>query len=279
MSAELSSLYKNKPLVLWVEDELTRSYLRAIWTGAPDVALLVAGGGEAVPSVVRDARSAGHANVFGLRDRDFGVTNQTNWLNPNSGLDVFIPKAHEIENFFLDFPGLGALGPSHNRRRHPAATLESRVLNDARNRLWWMAARATIADVRADLTHDFPRHPSAGNPPPNSLVWAQQQVEGALLNSTWGARVPSFVAGLDRDWIAERLQHHAATLGAELNSPDWRWRWSGKELWKPLPGLLGCAEADLVKALAAYQVSKGCVDTAFADLDLALRKRSGLVRW
>ena len=85
MPSELSSLYKNRPVVLWVEDPLTRTWLHHLWQDA-DIGLLVAGGNDAVFAAVRDARAEGHVNVFGFRDRDFIPSNQARWGDPAKGL-------------------------------------------------------------------------------------------------------------------------------------------------------------------------------------------------
>jgi hypothetical protein len=131
MSSELSSLYKNRPITLWVEDGLTRAWLRGLWDDA-DIGLLVAGGNDAVAGAVRDARGAGHGNVFGVRDRDFLATNRAAWLDPTKQPTVFVTEAHELENHLLDFDGLAALSPNHNRQRKTAAQLEAVVGRRAR---------------------------------------------------------------------------------------------------------------------------------------------------
>ena len=88
---------------LWVEDELTREYLSAVWNDPTAVFFLIGGGNEGVGAVVKDAESAGFANVFGLIDRDFRpTTNRSHWSSPVKTFRTFVLPVHEIENDLLD---------------------------------------------------------------------------------------------------------------------------------------------------------------------------------
>ncbi len=226
MPSELSSLYRNKPVVLWVEDLLTRTWLQQLWQDS-DIGLLVAGGNDAVRAAVRDARAEGHANVFGFRDRDFVAPNQANWLDRTKDPTVFVPDAFEVENYLLDFAGLGGLGPNHNPQQRAAGDLQARAHAHASASLWWMASRATIVDARAAVTGGFPGHPNLTNPPSlTTQADAQAALEGLLLRSAWATRVQAWVPGLDVAWIGGRLTAHEATLNRELASGAWRWTWS-----------------------------------------------------
>jgi hypothetical protein len=278
MISELESVYKNKPIILWVEDLLTRTWLHQVWED-DDIGLLVAGGNDAVFGAVKDAREAGHTNVFGFRDRDFISSNQSDWLAQAKNPTVFVPDAHEVENFLLDFPGLAALGASYNPRKRSAGDLEIQAQRRAASGLWWMAARATIADVRTEVTGDFPSHPKLGNPVLSSLTDAQLDLEQRLLQSGWSTRIRAAIPSLDANWIAGRLTHHEALLRVQLNDGSWRWSWSGKELFAHVAGYLGYAVFDLAKGLAEQQRANGTVDPVMTDLRAALRKRTGLEVW
>jgi len=276
MPSELSSLYKNKPVVLWVEDTLTRAWLGALWQDA-DIGLLVAGSNNAVFAAVRDARAHGHGNVFGFRDRDFKGSNQANWLNLAKNPTVFIPDAFEAENYLLDFAGLAALGLSHNPQQRTAGDLQARAHARAAESLWWMAAKATVADAQEAIVGDFPPPPSLTNPPTlNSIADAQASLEGLLLQGAWGSRVKQWVPALDAAWIASRLTAHEATLQHQLGNGDWRWSWSGKEVFSAVAGHLQTPVTDLAKGLAAHQRQTQTVAQALLDLRTALRSRVGI---
>ncbi len=276
MASELSSLYKNKPVVLWVEDTLTREWLGALWQDG-DIGILVAGSNNGVFAAVRDARGEGHGNVFGFRDRDFTGSNQASWLNPVKNPTVFIPEAFEVENYLLDFAGLAALGLSHNPMKRTASDLQSRAQARAAASLWWMAAKATVADAQVAIVGDFPAPPPLTNPPRlNSIADAQASLEGLLLQGAWAFRVKQWVPMLDAAWIARRLTAHEATLQQQLSSGDWRWAWSGKEVFNAVAGHMQTPVTDLAKGLAAHQRQALTVAQALLDLRTALRTRAGI---
>lgn len=278
MTSSLESFYKNKPIILWVEDQLTRTWLHHLWQDA-DIGLLVAGGNDAVFGAVKDAREAGRTNVFGFRDRDFIASNQPHWLVQAKSPPVFVPDAHEVENLLLDFDGLAALNTNYNPHARSAADLQARAHQRATQGLWWMAARATIADVRMAVTKEFPSHPRLGNPVLASFADALRELEQRLLHSTWGTQIQAFVPALDQNWIATRLKHHEVLLQGYLADGSWRWSWSGKELFSHVAGYLECKVPDLAKGLAEHQRGRSTVDPAITDLRTALRKRTGLEPW
>ena len=93
LGSHLAPLLSQWPVIVWVEDRLTRAYLQDIWQADNAlVQILVAGGNEAVAGVVHDLRVLGHANVFGFADRDFRSTNRDKWLILNS--EIEIGRAH-----------------------------------------------------------------------------------------------------------------------------------------------------------------------------------------
>jgi hypothetical protein len=60
-----ASLY-TAPINLWVEDELTRAYLDAVWN-SPAVKFLIGGGNEGLQAIVNDAERAGRGVPVGAR--------------------------------------------------------------------------------------------------------------------------------------------------------------------------------------------------------------------
>ena len=93
--SDLDALYKNWPLVLWVEDETTKIYLDTLWQD-PQIGFLVAGGWENLTAVLHPSPP----HVFGSRDRDFGHSNRARWAN--AGVRVLRGDTFEIENFLLE---------------------------------------------------------------------------------------------------------------------------------------------------------------------------------
>ena len=49
------ALYNRAPIMLWVEDTLTRDYLKEVWANDPRVGFLIGGGKAAVRAIVEDA--------------------------------------------------------------------------------------------------------------------------------------------------------------------------------------------------------------------------------
>ena len=90
---------------LWVEDDLTRAYLSALWNDSA-VKFLIGGGRDGVVAILRDAHDAGYTNVFGVIDRDHGRSNHGDWLKPSRTIRTFVLPRHEIENYLLDTSAL-----------------------------------------------------------------------------------------------------------------------------------------------------------------------------
>ncbi len=100
---------------LWVEDDLTRTYLNALWND-PAVKFLIGGSYQGVLAILKDAEDAGYSNVFGVVDGDHGRSNHMNWSKPGKSSPRFILPRHEIENYLLDTPALEGCRFNTHRR-------------------------------------------------------------------------------------------------------------------------------------------------------------------
>src|SRR5258708_2603695 len=118
-----SSYYTAASLVIWVEDEVTRSYLYAVWEDDASIAIRIAGSKNAVLGIVRDARTQEHRHVFGLVDRDFQRSNKADWFDLAKDISVFVPAATEIENYLIDPEALAGC----NLNTHQRGTAEIKV--------------------------------------------------------------------------------------------------------------------------------------------------------
>ena len=94
-----ASLY-SAPINLWVEDEVTRTYLLEVWNDNPMIKCLIGGGYEGGHAIVKDdAETVGYPNVFSVVDRDFRQSNKHKWADPaRINLRLFTLPVHEIEN-------------------------------------------------------------------------------------------------------------------------------------------------------------------------------------
>ncbi len=278
--SELSALYVSRGIVLWVEDDLTRTYLRALWQD-PEIRFLVAGGNDAVVAAVRDARVNDHANVFGLRDRDFMDSNHPDWLVQHKQTEVFRPQRHEIENYLIRPDILAGLPPDVNPRGRTADDLRARGRIWAQESLWWMVCRSVIHDARRTITHTFPEHPKWGERADiDDETKARVHLESALLQSEWGVTVSGVTPAFDATWIADRVRVHESQYRAALDDETWAAEWSGKDIFKEMAAYVHVgarrtlAASELAKLTGEWQNRNERTGELW-DLHAALRFRGG----
>lgn len=267
-------------IVLWVEDPLTKEYLHRVWQN--DVKLFdirVGGGNEGIRATVHDQRARGATNVFGLIDRDFGNSNRAQWLNPASGLEVFVPDVHEMENYLLDWPALEGCG--ENRLGRTQADVAARAEAHAQTMVWWMSCRAVIAKYRNVVCDDFPVHPKVTEIPDQSA--AQTYLSTCPWYGSIKARVDAMVAS---GALGNDLAQAHSTWSADLTSGRWTRRFSGKEIFRAIRGHVlirgGPAselDVDLAKSVGEWQHVNNRVPQDMRDILQSLRKRVGLESW
>ncbi len=152
-SPDLAALY-NRPIILWVEDLVTSTYLGECWND-PDIGFRVAGGHEGVRHLVSSAQKEGFGHVFGFVDRDLGYSNRSRWPDPSAS-PVFVPEVHEVENYVLEPDHLA--GCDLNNGGRSAAEVQTRLETQASRMVWWMACRRVLADLRSEARQGFPHH-------------------------------------------------------------------------------------------------------------------------
>lgn len=268
----LPAVYKTHNICLWVEDMTTRSYLDAIWEGDTAIGLLVSGGAEGTRAVAEMAWRDGHRHVFGLTDRDFGETNHQHWSTPPDDLRCYKLPSFEIENYLLDEDALANSDyNSHNRTPDDIRTM---LTNSAREMIWWMSCRQTLADMRRFITQDFPRSPP---------IWESLDREGCLrhmVDSPWYSQIlgPS-ASPPGKLHIEEWLDQHYATYDVAVRSGDWRTMFSGKELFIKACGFMSkqslrkSQREDIARAIGRYQRSSGRVPGELLELRQSLSRR------
>jgi hypothetical protein len=204
-SPDLTALY-NRPIILWVEDIVTSTYLGECWNDS-DIAFRIAGGHEGVRTVVRSAQSDGYHHVFGFVDRDFGYTNRPQWPNATAS-PIFVPEVHEVENHLLDASHLQACDLNNGGRS--AADIASRLHAVASRIVWWMACRQVLADLRTETVKDFPSH---------AVVHTQAEAERLICASGWYTNLPAFAATITVvGEITRRLTTAHTTATTELGT-------------------------------------------------------------
>lgn len=250
---DVTALYAS-PLVLWVEDPFTRSYLAELWEDSR-IGFLIGGGNESIAAVVEQARRDGYSHVFGLRDRDFRQTNQPRWSAPGSQIRVFVPEALEMENYLLDEDALA--GCSLNVGKRSARDISTRLQDRARELAWWMACRRVLSALHDLAIGEFPNHPKV--PAVSSLPEALQYIK----RKPWyKLQRRNLLRIAHRCAVRHRLVKEHRDLLAALSDEGWRRCFSGKELlhhvrdWiysTAVGQTVSERDADLAKAVARWQ--------------------------
>lgn len=277
----LSSLYRGK-INLWVEDPLTRDYLRAAWNQDSSVAFFVAGGGGGVPSLVKDARLGGVANVFAYVDRDFRTSNRNRWSDPDWNSGVYISAVHEVENHLLDWDALAGCGlkPSPPTPEQ----LKLRAERYSRKLGWWTSCRAVLAEERDRLLAAEPSHPTI------QQVGNEAEASAYLDGLPYWNAVQLQTAGWNPAARAAALRRFHATAAAQLQDGSWVREFPGKEIFHHVRSLVheprrdrslppqtaGDLDSDVAKAVGAWQAANEKVPAELIELLASLKRRVGL---
>jgi hypothetical protein len=273
-ASDLPAIYSRHPVVLWVEDEETRTYLSTAWQDG-DIGLLVAGGYENIYGVVKAAEKDGIAHVFGLRDRDFSMSNRARWNEPR--VRVFVGESVEVENLLLDKEAMADCDVNTSGKDAPAIDAELRRV--AEPLVWWMSCRSTIVQVRDTTIQAFIEHPKRG------VVGSKQDALDAIVQSPWWtSTLPRIEPTLKPDEVEQWLLVHHRDYASAFQDGSWRTRFSGKEilgemrsrLWtRNHQGGLG-GKQRFYRSIAEAQRTAGRLPDEVQALRAALRSRVDL---
>ncbi|MGO8751844.1 MAG: hypothetical protein ACLQNE_38370 [Thermoguttaceae bacterium] len=261
---------------LWVEDPLTRDYLRELWQGDPSVVFYIGGGADGIQAVLKEAETAGLKNVFAYADRDFRPSNRAHWLDPQKTFTRFVTSVHEIENFLLDADALAACDLNTGNRS--AAEVHTQLQQRASELIWWMACRGVISGIHAEFYDDFPVHPKC------PAITDQAGAETYVLASPWFSGLAARTAGLSAAEVRNRLANTHARAVEQIADGSWQSEFSGKELFRHVRGYVytnaskstakAVLDADLAKSVGRWQVDKKRVPQEIDDLLKALKARA-----
>jgi hypothetical protein len=227
-ASDLPALYSRHALVVWVEDEETRTYLSTAWQDG-DIGLLVAGGYENIHAVVKAAEKDGIAHVFGIRDRDFWTSNRARWNEP--AIRVLTGDTFEIENLLLDATAMAACDV--NSAEKDVAAIEADLGALAAPLAWWMSCRKTIVHFREAATRDFTEHPKRGAVTSKALALSK------IVDSPWWTTtLPGLGHAVTRAEAERLLDLHHRHYAAALQDGSWRTSFSGKEILGDMRGRL-----------------------------------------
>jgi hypothetical protein len=270
-----ASLY-TAPIELWVEDEVTRAYLDAVWN-SPSVRFLIGSGNEGVQAIVQDAENAGYPNVFAVIDRDFRLTNRTNWRDPSKKPRRFILPVHEIENYLLDAAALAA--SRLNNLNRTEAEIEQLMTTEAQRFCWWAACRDVVAELRRRFREGFLNDPTRA-------VITEEQARDHICQSPWFRKLPHEISRTTTPDIHRLLSEAHVAANQSLLDGRWRTEFAGKEIirdigsricdqtkisgYRPIPTQF---DEDLAKEVGAWQRQNNTVPVDLIDLLGALQQR------
>ena len=269
------SLY-SAPINLWVEDEVTRSYLSVIWNN-PRVWFLIGGGHEGVQAIVKDAEDSGFTNVFAVIDRDFRQSNRQLWLDPGKAFRRFILRVHEIENHLLDARALASI-----RLNNLGKTLDEieTMMTAAASRLcWWAACRDVVGEFRKRFREGFLSDP-------NCELSTEVQATDHIIRSPWFQKLPSEVARSTAADVRQLLSDAHAAANLALSDGRWKDEFAGKEILRDVGSRIcdrtkfpsynptkADFDADLAKEIGAWQRQNNAVPPDLIVLLQALQLR------
>ena len=263
------------PINLYVEDQTTLAYLKELWLD-PAIAYFLGGNNEGVDAIVKVDQKAGHRNVFGLIDRDYGQSNQSQWKSPENRL--FKLASHEVENFLLDAPALKSSRWSNLGRS--ADEIETLLFKAAQKLCWYEACRCVLGTIRSRFHEDFIKKPQQNLP----------DIEAAkrhLCGSDWFRRLAGNATKTTEAEISHLLGAAHAQATIQLADTTWKQEFSGKAIFKDVASricdLQGFPEistsqlhCDIAEDVARWHSTNGRIPPELIDLRAALRRQVGL---
>jgi len=257
-------------ITLFVEDPLTRDYLREIWEHATEVVFRLGGGNDGVRAIVRTFEEEGHPNVFGVTDRDFRDANHKDWFSSAKTFRTFVLPVHEIENYLLNADALHA-STFRNRNLSPVE-IEARMCKKATKLCWWAACRETIAELKRRFREPFV-------PDPSQAVVDRKAAIDHICDSPWFTKLEAEAARSTRVDVHKLLGANHVRMIARLDDGSWRQDFAGKEILRDVAGWM-CDQtklarrparnadfhADLAKEIGRWQVANKTVPGDLSNL-------------
>lgn len=274
-----NALYSGQ-INLWVEDDLTRSYLSALWSD-PAVKFLIGGSRNGVIAILQDSEDSGYTNVFGLIDRDHGKTNYADWFVPTRTFRRFILPRHEIENYLLDSPALQ--GCKFNKHNRSVEDIDQFLNKTAQGRCWWMACCDVVSQIRELFFDKFIKHPKTH---PDDTEAAARE---SITQTEWFKALQDKTSKMSEANVHELLSKAHKQAITALETDDWRSMFAGKEIVRAVGGFIfnhsknptykrspAVFESDLAKGVAAWQVKHEAIPQELVELLGTLKARISL---
>ncbi len=261
---------------LWVEDQVTRTYLSEIWGNDPAVAFLIGGGNEGVTAVLKDAEVREFANVFGVIDRDYRRSNRPDWVTPTKTFRRFILPVHEVENYLLDARALAA-SPLNNL--HKSEIEIEAMMKDAAVKLcWWAACRDVVAELKSRFRASFVSDPPCS-------IQSHTEAKDHICNHEWFQKLAGEVNRSTETDIQRMLGDAHLKATRSLDDGTWQTDFAGKEILGVVGSricdrvslkrelLLSEFDQDLARSVGKWQREKKAVPSDLIALLQALENR------
>jgi hypothetical protein len=274
---EVDALLYQTRSTLWVEDPLTRVFLKELWND-PDITMRTGGGRAGVEYLVENAPSklVGTA-IVGLVDRDFSVPQA--W--GESKKPILYTQAHEFENHLLDFAVLARLS-----KQRSADEIKLMAVDYASKLVWWMACKRLIRELQMAHNENFPSDPPM--PPAIQAPMDAESAAGHIFESTpfWKQRAQK-VHIWDESRVRRGLAEYANIYSGDVATGRWLTEFSGKEILRHLrshvPGIDKPSDTtttqldeDFARRIARTMRTSNEIPTVFNELHKTLRSRAGL---
>lgn len=280
-SSDLSSVLSQRPILLIVEDRITKEYLYTTW-GADQqyFNILTSGSHVVVKGSVEDLRKHGSSNVFGLIDRDFENDNVARWSSVNNPPYIFRPSRHELENFLLDWNALAGCD-LNQRRKQPstASEIQSWAENEANKQPWWLACRKCLSEFQTLHGDGFPSAPTM----PKMVDF--QSAYDHIADSSWFSGLQSKTNEiLNAQNLTTRLISSEAEYRGDVTSGNWIRTFSGKEIFNHIRSRIHSIpnsptaepNVDLAKSVGKWQLAQSAIPPEVDQLRRVLKARVGI---
>lgn len=277
--SDLSPLLERTPIVLVVEDRLTKEYLYSLWKPEQQpFTIVTAGGHQVVKGMVTDLRKhdPGNDRVFGLVDTDFDQPNMASWNNP--GTCVLRTSHHEMENFMLDWDALAGC-ELNKRHNHTAAAIEGWAVEQAQKQPWWLACRKRLRTMQKLHGDDYPTAPSVDG------ITSFQHAFDYVAQSDWCQDLQNRTTQiLDQNILQQELNQAHTEYDQHLQADQWRRTYSGKEVFRHLLSRIYDvprsesreADVDLAISVGDWQRKNGQIPQDLIDLKQVMKTRAGI---
>ncbi len=275
--SDLSPILEKTPIVLVVEDRLTKEYLYSVWKPEQKpFTIIAAGGHQVVKGLVTDLRKhdPGNDRVFGLIDTDFGQPNIATWNNPETC--IFRTSYHEVENCLLDWSALAGC-ELNKRHSHNVAAIEGWAVEQAQKQPWWLACRKRLRTMQELHGKNFPTAPGV------DAIASYQQAFDHVAQSAWCQDLQNRTTQiLDQNTLQQELNQAHTEYNQDLQSDQWRRTFSGKEIFRHLLSRIYDvthsksreADVDLAISVGDWQRENGKIPQELIDLKQVMKARA-----